>query len=151
MGMYSAYISRIAAKDAGSLFEPKRYVKKIYKDGEPLWELAKQEESDEAKLDQAEQKARIPAITEHEKQEIRDIESLVNETFKVLRDATLLMHTQLAELKNLVKEDEVLKQSGFPIEIADQLEDMLKREIANVIAHLREMAADMQSESNNTS
>ncbi len=151
MRIYSAYISRLAAKNANSVFEPKRLVKKIYKDGESLWHLAEQEESDDGMIDSAEQHAAIPNIAEREKNEIKDIESLVNETFRIVRDAVILIHTQLAELKKLVEENEVLKQSGFPIEVADQIEEMLKKEIANIVSHLREMAADIQSEDNNDS
>ena len=147
MALRTGYISRQAAREADSVFEPERFVKRIYKDGEPLWELAQREKSNGLKLEQAEQSVEISRIQEEEIEEIKDIESLINSTFNVIRDSMLLIHTQLAELKRLVAQDEDLKNSGFPIEVADQLEDMLIDEISRIVSHLRQMATELQRDS----
>ena len=52
-------------------------------------------------------------------------------------------------MKKIKKEDEVLEQSGFPIEIADQLEEMLTKEIKNITSHLRDMDISIQKEEKN--
>lgn len=146
MRLYSAYLNRQAAKDASSIFEPEMYVKKIYKDGDNLWELVKKEELDNSELEQAEKNCEINDIIKEEKEEILDIESLTNQTFKIIREGILLIHTQLNQLKKIKKDDEILEQSGFPIEIANQLEDMLTKEIKNIASHLHEMAKTIQKE-----
>jgi hypothetical protein len=146
MRLYSAYINRKAAEEANSVFASQRFVQRIEKDGEKLWELAKREEKDDSELETAERDVKIDDIEREEREELQDIEDVANETFHIIRDAVLVVHTQLDELKKLVKEDEVLKQSGFPIEVADQLEKMLTSEITNIIAHLREMAETIEHE-----
>jgi len=80
------------------------------------------------------------------KKEIKDIEDLVNQTFKVIREGIMVIHTQLDQLRKLMKEDEVLEDSGFPIEVADQLEEMLAGEIKKITSHLREMGAKIEIE-----
>jgi hypothetical protein len=151
MRLYSAYINRKAAEDANSVFASERYVQCINKDGAKLWELAKREQKDDAELETAERDVKINDIEREEREELQDIEDVANESFHIIRDAILVVHTQLDELKKLVKEDEVLKQSGFPIEVADQLEEMLKSEITNIIAHLREMSEDIVHEDDHNS
>ncbi len=146
MRLYSAYINRKAAEEVNSVFEAERYVKKIFKDGSNLWELAKKEENDENSFEKAQEDSQIPDMIEDEKKEIKDIEDLANNTFKVIRESILLIHTQLNELKKLMKENEILKKSGFPIEIADQLEEMLKKEIISITAHLREMTQNIEKD-----
>jgi len=145
MRLYSAYINMKAAKEAESVFEPDRYVKKIYVDGRDLWELSQLEKKDDREIDSAEAKAEIPAIIKEQKDEIKDIEDVANKAFTIIRDAMLLLHSQLDELKKLVREDEVLQQSGFPIEIANQLEEMMNHDIKKIVKHLHEMAADHDS------
>jgi hypothetical protein len=151
MRLYSAYINRQAAKDANSVFEPERFVQLIENEGERLYELAKQERLDSKELETAERDAKISDIAREEREELQDIEDVANKAFSIIRDSMLLIHTQLDELKRLVKDDEVLKQSGFPIEVADQLEDMLKLEIGKIITHLREMQADIDEEAHGRS
>jgi len=67
MRLYSAYISRRAAQDANSIFESEMHVKRIYRDGVDLWELAKKEEHDDLELEHAEEISEIPAIINEEK------------------------------------------------------------------------------------
>ena len=145
MRLHSAYLNRQAAKDVNSIFETEHYVKKIYKEGDSLWELTKKEQQDDAELEEAEKDSEIQDIIREEKEEIKDIEDLANQTFKVIRDGVLLIHTQLDQLKSLMKEDEVLEASGFPIEVADQLEEMLQHEIKSITLHLRKMGTNMES------
>jgi len=151
MRLHSAYLNRKAAQKVNSVFEAEMYVKKIYKDGVDLWELVKKEEDDDQNQEKAEEKSEITAIIKDEIKEIGDITDLVNQTFKVLRHSMLIIHTQLDQLKQLKKDDEVLEQSGFPIEVADQLEEMLSKEIQSIIKHLRDMQSDMTNEENNNS
>jgi hypothetical protein len=40
-------------------------------------------------------------------------------------------------LNDLIAQDEVLKRSGFPEEMADELEKMLEGEVEKIITHLR--------------
>lgn len=149
MRLFSAYISMHAARKADSLFETEHVAKEIEKDGQNMISLVKKESEDTALLDEAERSARITDISEIEKKEIHDITELVETTFTVIRDSILLMHSQLDELKELMRQDEYLKSSGFPIEVADELEEMLKKEIEKIVGHLREMT-DMKNESDNT-
>jgi hypothetical protein len=146
MRLYSAYLNRRAAQEADSVFEIEHRVKQIYKDGLPLWELAKKESEDDQDLEIAESTSEVPDITKQESDEINDIESVVNQAFKVIQEGVLLIHTELDQLKKLMKDDEVLRQSGFPIEVADQLEDMLKKEIVSITSHLREMGREIEQD-----
>lgn len=150
MRLYSAYINRQAARDADSVFEAEHLVKKIYKDGMPLWEIVKKEEQDDMELEEAEKNAQVNSIEKEEKEEIKDIEDLANQTFQVIREGVLLIHTQLDKLKRLMKEDEMLEDSGFPIEVANQLEEMLQKEITNITSHLREMSEDLKHDNSQT-
>jgi len=150
MRIRSLYISRKAAQDVNSIFEAMHIVKKIDRDGKELWEIVKREEKDDQELEIAERDAEIPDIIREEKEEIKDIEDLANQTFAVMREGLLLIHTQLDKLKKLMKEDEALEDSGFPIEVADQLENMLQREMSSIVQHLREMSSDMKNDNSPT-
>ncbi len=143
MRLYSAYININAAKRADSVFQPELIVRKIYKDGKDLWELTELEKKDYEDITNAEKEEVVPKIEKEELEEIKDIEDLANRALNIIRDSILLIHTQLESLKKLAKENDVLKKSGFPIEVADEIEAMLKKEISNIIKHLREMAADL--------
>jgi len=99
MRLYSAYISRRAAKEANSVFEAEHRVQKINRDGAELWELVKREVQDENDLDRAERDSQIEDIEREEHEELKDIEDVVNKTFRVIRDSVLVIHTQLDELK----------------------------------------------------
>jgi hypothetical protein len=149
MRLDSAYFNIQAAKDVNSIFQSEMQVKKIYKDGDGLWELIKKEEKDDIELDNAEKNSEINEIIKDEKQEIKDIESLANQTFKIIRDGILLIHTQLDKLKRIKKDDEILEHSGFPIEIANQLEEMLTKEIKIITSHLQDMNVSIQKEEKN--
>jgi len=148
MRFFSTYLSREAAKNANSVFEAKHYVKKIDKQENALFELVKIEEKDNREFEIAQYNREIHDMINEQKEEIKDVEDLVNQTFIVLRNSMLLIHTQLDILKRLMKEDDVLEHSGFPIEIANQLEAMLKSEIVNIVAQLHQMGGKMQNDSN---
>jgi hypothetical protein len=139
MRLYNAYINLKAAEGVDSGFTAKRMAKQIEEEEKALWTLADQEEKDEEKLDQAERNSDIDQITLAEKREIKDIEDAVNYAFNVIRDAMLIIHTQLDELQELIKHDEVLKRSGFPEEVADELESMLSEESEKIVEHLRDI------------
>jgi len=148
MRFFSTYLSREAAKNVNSVFEAKHYVKKIDKQDDVLFELVKMEEKDNREFEIAQHNRKIQDMINEQKEEIKDVESLVNQTFIVLRNSMLLIHTQLDILKRLMKEDDVLEHSGFPIEIANQLEAMLKSEIVNIVTQLHQMGEKMQNDSN---
>ena len=139
MRLYSSFLNRQAARDANSVFEAEHYVRRIEHDDDVLFELVRKEVKDDKELLSAHEHARIQDIIREEREEIKDIEDLVNQAFKIIREGMLLIHTQLDKLNDLIKEDEVLEKSGFPIEVADQLEDMLKKEIVSIMTHLRKM------------
>jgi len=145
MRLHSAFLNRQAAHDAKSVFAAEHEVKQIYRDGVPLWDIVKQEQQDDDQLAAAEQQAEIPDIIREEREEIKDIEDLANQAFKVIREGVLLIHTQLAQLRKLLKEDEVLRQCGFPIEVADKLEVMLKEEMVSIMFHLRQMSEEIDN------
>jgi len=145
MRLRSAYLNRQAARNANSVFEAEHEIKKLYRDGEPLWELVRREEKDDAELQEAEKDAEINDIAREEREEIKDIEDLANQTFKVLQEGVILIHTQLDKLRKLMKEDDILEHSGFPIEVADQLEEMLKQEMVSIVSHMRKLSEELDN------
>ncbi len=146
MRLFSAYLNRQAARDVNSVFEAQHDVEQISSEGKELFRLVKQEEQDETELEVAEKTSEINDIIREEKEQIQDIEGLVSYSFRIIREGVLLIHTQLDQLKKLIDEDKVLGESGFPIEVADQLEAMLHDETEKIVRHLREMGTKIEDE-----
>jgi len=142
MRLYNAYINLKAAESVESGFAAKKIAKKIEEEDKALWTLADDEEKQEAELDRAERDSDINAIIAAQRKEIEDIEDAVNYAFNVIRDAILVVHTELDELNELMMHDEVLKKSGFPEEVADQLEALLRDEVEKIVTHLREVSRE---------
>ncbi len=151
MRLFSAYINRQAAQDANSVFEAERIVKQIDQEDKVIFQLVRKESEDDAGLETAERNSRIDEIVSRQKTEIRDAQGLVSETFHIIRESVLLIHTQLDLLKRLMKDDERLESSGFPIEVADQLEEMLKKEIDSIVSHLRQMGQRIENDPGSSS
>jgi hypothetical protein len=156
MRFYNAYINLKAAQSVDSGFITKKIAKKMHEDEEQLWTLAEKEEEAEKELDAAERNSDIDKITEAQRDEIKDIEDAVNYSFNVIRDAVLVIHTELNELQELIAHDDVLKNSGFPREVADELEKMLNDEVDKIMSHLRKVTCEgtllkRPSEENNDS
>jgi hypothetical protein len=139
MRLYNAYINIKAAEGVNSGFVTKKIASQIEEEKNALWTLAQDEEEAEEELDRAERDSDIDAIEKAEKREIKDIEDAVNYAFNVVREGVLLLHTQLDELNELIAQDEILKRSGFPEEMADELEKMLEAEVEKIITHLRKI------------
>ncbi len=144
MRLFSAYLNRQAARDVDSVFEAEHQVELINKDGKDMFQLVKSEKEDVYDMQAAEETREIPDVIREEKEQVQDINDIVNRSFQIIREGVMVIHTQLDILKRLKREDDILEQSGFPIEVADQLEEMLAEEIKKITRHLREMGSRIE-------